>query len=122
MSSTELARAYVRFAHASKGSPEHEANFWAFDALLGASISDPARAWEEIKNVVRCEATIVVFKTLAAGPVEELLVQHGEACIDAIERDAKSMPQLRELFGGVWRSDIKEDVWRRIEALRTRKW
>lgn len=119
---TELARAYIRFAHADEGSAEFEANFWASDAMLAASMSEPERVWAMIKQIIEQDSTLQVMQILSAGPLEEALVHHGPAMIDAIEDDVVNSAKLRELLGGVWRSDIDERVWKRIEAIRHRRW
>lgn len=54
---------------------------------------------------------------LAAGPLEDLLASAGPSFIDKVEQEARQHEGFRELLRGVWRNEIEEDVWQRIQAL-----
>jgi hypothetical protein len=55
---------------------------------------------------------------LSAGPLEDLLVYHGDTVIDRVEAAAKANPTFAFLLGGVWRNAISQEVWDRICAVR----
>jgi hypothetical protein len=118
----EFTKAYTAFARASEDSKDHSANRWSFDELLFASVEDPERAWEMIKAIVEVDSSPRVMEITAAGPLEELLVQHGERMIAKIENDAEQNDSIRELLGGVWQSEMPGPVWAKVLAIRTRKW
>jgi hypothetical protein len=117
-----FAKAYIAFARAPEGSEDHEANRWTFDELLFASVEDPQRAWRIIKAIIEIDTSAPVVELTAAGPLEELLVQSGPQVIDQIVADAESSNSIRDLLGGVWKSEMAEAVWSKIEAMRTRRW
>jgi hypothetical protein len=119
---SEIAHAYARFARAAEGSEEHAANRWSFDELLIAAMERPEQAWEMIKAVVEFDASPPVMESIAAGPVEELLIQHGEKIIAKVEKDARDSAVIRDLLGGVWKGAMPERVWSKIESLRSQKW
>jgi hypothetical protein len=56
---------------------------------------------------------------LAAGPLEDLLDEHGFEFIDRVETLVQANPKFRLLLGGVWRSGIDQAVWDRIQAALT---
>jgi hypothetical protein len=58
-----------------------------------------------------------VLGNLAAGPLEDLLVYQGPLIIDKVEALAAADPAFRRLLSGVWRNQIREDVWERIQRL-----
>ena len=54
----------------------------------------------------------------AAGPIESLLAWHGERFIDRVETEARRSPAFAHVLRGVWRNDIPQDVWQRLESAR----
>jgi hypothetical protein len=86
----------------------------------------PALAWEAIKCVVRrypeaeliteakTEARHIVGNT-AAGPLENLLANHGVDFIDAIEAEARQDRRMHWALGGVWQNSMFPDVWGRVQ-------
>ena len=59
---------------------------------------------------------------LAAGPLEDLLVLHGDSFIKRIEIKADNDAQFNYLLGGVWQNKISSDVWERIKTIRKEVW
>ena len=54
---------------------------------------------------------------LAAGPMEDLVTQHGERLIDEIEREAAKNEGFRYLLSGIWgQTHVPPEVWRRIQS------
>src|SRR5689334_10162737 len=84
-----LATAYVSFASADEESHEYEKNFWAFDEFCDLCISQPDDAWAGILEVLSLDPGPRVLKVLAAGPMEELLVNHGQQIINQVEERAQ---------------------------------
>lgn len=62
------------------------------------------------------------FAVLAAGPLEDLLDQYGEAFIGRVEAEARRNPAFALLLGGVWRSSIAQNVWDRMGVVAKRGW
>ena len=91
----------------------------AADEVLHMPFDSPERAWEFVQFVMQSCEEMDVLGSLAAGPVEDLLSQHGESFIDRIESLARDNQRFRELLSGVWRNTISSDVWDRIQCLRT---
>lgn len=118
----KLARGFVTFTYAKEGSAEYEDYFWAFDAFAEMCLSDPGPAWHAILKAVEIDSGPKILGALSAGPLEDLLVANGHAVIEAIEDSARVNPQIAALLGGVWKSDIEEDVWRRVVAARSHAW
>lgn len=55
--------------------------------------------------------------TLAAGPLEDLLSKHDENFIGRVEAEAKSNPKFAWFLGGVWRYQMTEEVWNRVQLV-----
>jgi hypothetical protein len=59
-----------------------------------------------------------VLGSLAAGPFEDLLAQHGEEFIERMAEFSEKYPKFREMLHSVWKSTIPEEVWERLEKIR----
>jgi len=95
------------------------------DITMNAAIfypnADPEMAWEAILRIIKLELSEGQIATLAAGPVESLLSWQGPQFIDRIETEARRNPFFRNLLGGVWRQDMPDAIWSRVEAARGAK-
>jgi hypothetical protein len=114
----KIAKAWIEMSQAQDGSAAYEEKFWAAEKLFDFIYNEPETAWLVI-DAIRHQITPgdQVFWNLAAGPLEDLLVYHGPIFIDRFEELAKQDINFRKLLGGVWRNQISEDVWNRIQAI-----
>ena len=62
------------------------------------------------------------FSLLAAGPLEDLLSEHGPVFIDRLEQEATASKRFDHLLGGVWRLSMTDDVWNRVQKARSAVW
>lgn len=103
--------------------PDHsDYAFWAVDELIDICGSDPDLCWATILAILKVDSTEAIMASLAAGPLEYLLVRHGNEVIDRVEARARDDAAFRRLLGGVWNHTISNDVWARIEAVRDAAW
>jgi hypothetical protein len=58
---------------------------------------------------------------LSAGPIEDLLAQHGDAFIDRVEIEARRDPSFAKVLGGVWQNSMSDEVWKRLQTVWDRK-
>ncbi|MGQ0836764.1 MAG: DUF6869 domain-containing protein [Gammaproteobacteria bacterium] len=121
-STAEMIEAWIAMVHAKKGSPEHERLSWAQGAFWDLCRENIEEAWNAILAIVAAKPDARVFGNLAAGPLEDLLVNHGPQIIERIEQQARLDPSFAALLGGVWKNDIRDDVWTRVEQLRSHVW
>jgi len=119
---TEIVDGYIALRHASKGSPKHDELFWAFNEMCDIVAVDPDRAFKLILMILGKDDSPEVVQILAAGPLEDLLADHGEAMIGKVEAEARKNPKFAFLLGGVWPSSIAKNIWRKVEILRERQW
>lgn len=118
----DLVTAWIALAHAQKESQEHERLFWAHGAFWNLCREEPDTAWDAILTVLARNPDARVVGNLAAGPMEDLLVHNGPAVIERVEERARSDVAVAALLGGVWKNDIDDDIWKRIEAVRSHIW
>src|SRR5438445_13456924 len=90
--------------------------------MFDACTEEPELAWRAVLALVESNLNQEGTALLAAGPLETLLVWHSSELIDRVELEAHRNPKFKHLLGGVWRQDIPEDIWQRIEAARQEAW
>lgn len=78
----------------------------------------PEFVWEVVLQIIQHDLTEEQQALLAAGPIEDLLALHGAQFIDRVEQQAQASPRFANLLGGVWRRDMPEDIWNRVERAR----
>lgn len=116
----ELAKRWVEFQRAflrSGGGAIADDLEEASDEVLHMPFDAPEKAWKLIQIIVQCCEENDVLGSLAAGPIEDLLSQHGEAFIDRIEVFARDNPKFLLLLQGVWKGMMSDSVWDRLQAL-----
>ena len=119
----QIVNAWIAAEEAECGSPEHEANWWAFEELTKWFRERQGEfVWRFITAAYKRNLSDKVFGALAAGPLEDLLAEQGPEFIDGVEELARTDPRFNSLLGGVWRSSMTEEVWQRVQAARLNVW
>ena len=57
---------------------------------------------------------------LSAGPLEELLFNHGNKFIDRVETLTRQNPKFTKLIMGVWVSEMPKDIKEKLVNLQAR--
>jgi hypothetical protein len=92
-------------------------NFIGWDEFNWIATKHPNHAWQAILAVLKDPRAEPYLGVLAAGPLEDLLSSHGPEFITRIENEAKSNPKFSWLLGGVWQSDIPDNIWVRVQSV-----
>lgn len=96
--------------------------FWAWEKIIDLISNEPETAWDIIKKILKYDSSLKVISRLAAGPLEDLLVDHGDKFIDRVEEEAKKNPDFAKLLGGVWQNAMSDEIWERIQKVCDRSW
>jgi len=118
----ELAESWIKIHYASEGSAEYSDNFWAYNQLSDLCYDAPEKCFEAIEMIRSLDNSDVILSNLAAGPMEDLLSNHGELLIGRIEKSVETDSQLRKLLGAVWQNSIPDSIWKRIQAIVSPSW
>ncbi len=97
---------------------EQEFAGWAEDAVWAAVRNDADYALEiidELHALVETNAEVQVF---AAGPLEDLIYWQDLVVIEEIEKRAQEDPRFAHALGGVWKSQMRDEVWERVKKCR----
>ena len=99
-----------------------EENEWAFMEPADEARDNPEKAWEYILFAARdprfSDRHVGV---MAAGALEDLLSYHGLAFIDRVEHEAKTDNRFAWMLGGVWRFQMSDEIWSRVQAVWDRR-
>lgn len=107
-----------RLAHAWLQHPGVDAPQWIFAWVMDLCRDHPDEAWPLALALVHVARGDEDLALVAAGPLEELLSNHGLAIIERMEAEAARDPRFRRALSGVWRSSMKEAVWARLVRAR----
>jgi hypothetical protein len=118
----QIAQTWIEMHRLPEESQEREAKFWAFERLSDLVQEDPEEAWRVIEAMRRLDGTDSILANVAAGPLEDLLVYHGDKFIDRFEILAQSDQQFRKLLGAVWQNDMSDALWIRVKAIAAPSW
>lgn len=126
LSSEQIASDWIRYSSYRENENVSDLVFARGWLLHDIARAWPALAWEAILNVVgRFEEAELfcdnptdaqeIVGHLAAGPLEDLLVNHGAAIIENVEVEARRDRKMAWALSGVWQNAMAEDVWRRVQ-------
>lgn len=88
--------------------------------------TEPTLAWEAILEVISryseddlfcdndTEAKDILGNT-AAGPLEDLLANHGPAWIEIVEAEARHDRRMFWTLGCVWQNSMTDEIWKRVQ-------
>ncbi|WP_158748396.1 DUF6869 domain-containing protein [Acidobacterium sp. S8] len=115
-----LAQDWIKYWHAPEGSSDRKLYADATD-LYELQHNDPETFWALILEIHRRDQSITIQQVLSAGPVEDLLAQHGDAFIERVEAEARKDPQFAKLLGGVWQNMMSDTIWNRVQSVWDRR-
>jgi hypothetical protein len=118
----DLAAAWVSHRHAYKGDQGQIPHDWAPD-LLDELIYDghPEEIWRAILAIHRLDHSPRIQQILSAGLIEELLAKYGDRFIARIEREARLDPTFARTLGGVWKNEMSDENWQRLQTVWDRR-
>lgn len=90
--------------------------FWAWEQVNETVNDSPEEGWPLILALVEAAPNDLILANVAAGPLEDLIVQHSEQFIDRIEVMARQNAKFRKSLTGVWcEGDIPNEIYQRIQ-------
>jgi hypothetical protein len=113
----KIAYAWIAMNNAEQGSKNYKEHFWAWEKLDELCRHNPEDAWLVIDALSKIDSSDKMLANIAAGPLEDVLVWHGDKLINKIEETAKDDSILRKLLGGVWKNEISDNVWNRLKKI-----
>jgi len=113
----QLATSWIRLHHAEMNSEEYEKDFWSFEKLSEFCRKNPEDAWRVIVKIYENHPDEKILSNLAAGPLEDLLVNHGRLALIWIDQYCMNESDLVKVLQMVWRNAMSEEVWGGLNRL-----
>jgi len=119
----KVVDAWIATAIPEPGTPEWEDNWLAASEVTEWKFTGESDLlWRFVVAACGRELSDQVRAILAAGPLEDLLSAFGSDYIERVEELAAKDARFNLLLGGVWRSDMADDVWARVQSVRHEVW
>ena len=83
---------------------------WAVDEVFNLTQQDPMKFWEVTRLLIAAAPTEAALAYVAAGPLEELLREHGLTLFDDIADEARKDKRFLYALSGVW-LDEDDDIF-----------
>jgi hypothetical protein len=84
----EISQTWIAMQRLPESSQERNTKFWAFERLSDLVQENPEEAWNVIEAMRRLDGADSILANIAAGPLEDLLVRHGDKFIDRFDPGA----------------------------------
>lgn len=95
-----------------------EENCWAVMEPSDEARENPERAWACLLFAVAdARFSNAHLGLLAASTLEDLLSFHGPQFIERVEHQAGIDSRFASMLGGVWRFQMSEDIWQRVQSV-----
>ena len=117
MDINEVAKGWVERWAYEVGDPKRDEFEWVDEFEYVATHEIPEVGFKLILEILELEPSNHLIKMLAAGPLEDLLTNHGEKIIEKVESEAKSNDKFALLLSGVWQNLIPDHIWERVQTV-----
>jgi hypothetical protein len=117
-----LVKAWIKLHYLPGESDEREREFWASTRLYDLVRKDPEAAWRVVLQIIQTDSSDQILSNVGAGPLEDLLVYHGERFISRIEARARTDDIFKKTLSVVWKNAMSDDIWGRIKAVAGPSW
>ncbi len=110
-----IAKAWVEMWSFEIDDPKRDDFEWVDDIEYQFVYMEPEKALDLVSAILKLKPNNETIEVLAAGPLEEVLAQHGPLIIDRVEKEASLSLSFAKLLGGVWKNAMTPDVWARVQ-------
>ncbi len=116
----EWALAYIDFQSKDELPDEGDSSWWPVWKFYDLGEDNPEDCWNAIQLIIDKTDNEKVLGMLAAGPLEDLIEDHGHKFIERIEAEADRNPKFYKVLSWIWESG-SHDIWSRIEKVLRKK-
>ena len=116
----KVAKAWIEMWDYEINDKERDEYEWVEDFEYDAVYDNPKIAIDLVLEILKLNPENKILEVLAAGPLEQVLANHGTKIIDDIESIAKTNKEFNNLLGGVWKNSMSNEVWKRVQDIRDR--
>jgi len=88
--------------------------FWAWEFIDNACRDNPELGWHYVLAILRATDSPKVIESLGAGPLEDLLANHGPYIIDRCLSLAATDAKFQRCLASTWQNAMESDIWARV--------
>ncbi len=92
-------------------------HWWAFETLDNMCRDNPEEAWLIVVALVAAADPEDLLGDIGAGPLEDLLSEHGAAFVERAEAAARTNPRFAKALSNVWLSEKDSEAAQRLLAI-----
>lgn len=97
-----LAKAWIFAQKLGVDSPGYEKHSWAVDEVINMAAEEPQDLWQIILKILELDNSDEVARAVGAGPLEDLMVHHGEEFIGKVEEQVSRSDAFKTAMKSVW--------------------
>lgn len=112
-----LAKTWIYAQKLGVGTFGYDRHSWAVDQLVDLAFHQPNHLWDLILRILEVDCSEKIVKAIGEGPLEDLMVQHGEAFIDKVEQLAAKSPAFKAAMQNVWIEAGDTPVFKKFFAI-----
>lgn len=120
MDINKVAQAWIEMWNLDVDDPARDQFEWVEDFEYNAVYKNPEIAIDLVLEVLNLNQSNSIFEVLSAGPLEQVLAEHGAKVIERVENLARTNKDFSLLLGGVWKNAMTDDVWARVQQVQNR--
>jgi acetoin utilization deacetylase AcuC-like enzyme len=84
--------------------------------------NDPERAWKMIFKLIESVSNEEILVKIGVGPLEDLLSYHSNKLVEKVEMEIKNNEKFANTMQYVWKRNMSEEVWQRIQRAIQEQW
>lgn len=100
-----------------RDSPNAEKSFVGYEAFDDLCWKEPIRALKIVRDIFEMHPGEKILFDLAAGPLEDLLVRHGNEVIPHLKQHIQENPEMLTLLEGIWIDRMTQHVQFQLEEI-----
>ena len=98
----KLAKSWIFAQKLGMDSSGYKKHRWAVDELIDLADDKPEELRELVLEILKQDSSDEIVKMVGAGPLEDLMVNHGEKYIDRIEEQFLKSDVFKAAMKSVW--------------------
>jgi hypothetical protein len=116
LDSVKLATVHLDY-QSDESTLDNDERFWSVECFGKLSKVAPELCLDAVITCLQLLSTPHQAGMLAAGPLEDVIANHGATVIDRIETLARRSPRFRYLLTGVWsQGNDASPIWARRQS------
>lgn len=116
----KLITTWLQAQNVNIQSQEYDEVGWAVDELFNLAYEKPEELLSVITNILEIDSSQRVLGAIGAGALEDLIVHHGDRCIDKVVELSLLNKKFKAAinFTYIDKNDVSSDVYEKFQKLK----